>query len=434
MPDTVICRKSKQQQPHERKSMTTKLYESLQREADEILMYDEDYNINARLGLTILIYYTGGGSVAGQRKTLEAAERFYSKYHGYLKMHFWTDMRRFARLNPTAFQNKIDRTIKNAESERRFSCVLTSDMEYGQRAPEYQFKTLSSHPIDENGLSCLQITLPLSFLSTTAQQQEFEDWVEYVCKQFDILHGYAGLTIALPDSYYKYQFYEYAVTKRYWGVTPDSDSPITLLWYEGIKSISWYTLVGKAFQNKLNSTEIQNVLNHYRDITLKTYNGTMVFKAGKFPDLGDKTKPLPINYLVVNNLMRPILTQKLNDSLHTAFGNGKNRYSASQGYYWLHRWDNANFENGIFDPKGTKQELMPVYRERPLEAPYAGMWIPDDLENAIERHFEEGEVFPERGEYYKHLLNGTTEIWKGYCVWRLVKRDDGGSVLVASEF
>ena len=56
MPDTVICRKSKQQQPHERKSMTTKLYESLQREADEILMYDEDYNINARLGLTILIY------------------------------------------------------------------------------------------------------------------------------------------------------------------------------------------------------------------------------------------------------------------------------------------------------------------------------------------------------------------------------------------
>ena len=51
-------------------------------------MYDEDYNINARLGLTILIYYTGGGSVAGQRKTLEAAERFYSKYHGYLKMHF----------------------------------------------------------------------------------------------------------------------------------------------------------------------------------------------------------------------------------------------------------------------------------------------------------------------------------------------------------
>ena len=77
---------------------------------------------------------------------------------------------------------------------------------------------------------------------------------------------------------------------------------------------------------------------------------------------------------------------------------------------------------------------MPVYRERPLEAPYAGMWIPDDLENAIERHFEEGEVFPDRGEYYKRLLNGTTEIGKGYCVWRLVKRDDGGNILVASEF
>ena len=59
--------------------MTTKLYESLQREADEILMYDEDYNINARLGLTILIYYTGGGSVAGQRKTLEAGRTLFTQ-------------------------------------------------------------------------------------------------------------------------------------------------------------------------------------------------------------------------------------------------------------------------------------------------------------------------------------------------------------------
>ena len=112
----------------------------------------------------------------------------------------------------------------------------------------------------------------------------------------------------------------------------------------------------------------------------------------------------------------------------------KNRYSASQGYYWLHRWDNANFENGIFDPKGTKQELMPVYRERPLEAPYAGMWIPDNLENAIERHFEKGEIFPDDGEYLQHLQNGTTAIWKTDAVWRLLKRDDGGSVLQASEF
>ncbi|MGN6837900.1 type VI immunity family protein [Neisseria sp. P0022.S010] len=93
----------------------------------------------------------------------------------------------------------------------------------------------------------------------------------------------------------------------------------------GIKSVSWYTLVGKAFQDKLNRMAVQNVLTHYPDITLKTYTGLLVFKAGKFPDLGDKTQPLPINYLVVNNLMRPILTKKLNDSLHTAFGNGKNR-------------------------------------------------------------------------------------------------------------
>ena len=57
------------------------------------------------------------------------------------------------------------------------------------------------------------------------------------------------------------------------------------------------------------------------------------------------------------------------------------------------------------------------------------MWIPDDLENAIVRHFEGGEVFP-KGE----SITSTTEIWKSYCIWRLVKRDDDGSVLKASEF
>ena len=77
---------------------------------------------------------------------------------------------------------------------------------------------------------------------------------------------------------------------------------------------------------------------------------------------------------------------------------------------------------------------MPVYRERPLEAPYAGLWIPDNLENAIERHFEKGEIFPDDGEFYQHLLNGKIEVWKSDAIWRLVKRDDGGSVLQASEF
>ena len=46
----------------------------------------------------------------------------------------------------------------------------------------------------------------------------------------------------------------------------------------------------------------------------------------------------------------------------------------------------------------------------------------------------EEEVFPDDGEYLQPLQNGTTAIWKTDAVWRLLKRDDGGSVLQASEF
>ncbi|UOO77974.1 DUF3396 domain-containing protein [Neisseria sp. Dent CA1/247] len=415
--------------------MLSKQYEALEQEYRDILLHDEEHKILAQLGLVILIYFHDGGSVAGQRKVLEVFDRFYMHYHPYLKSHFWKGMRRFAKLNQTAFVKKQQKMIAAAEQGEALFGYLSSD-EWGDYSPDYAISTLTARPdIEPNEKpSFIQINLPISLLKTSQGKQEFEEWVAYLCKQFSIFHGYAGLTVSLPYDGFEYQFYEHSTTKHYWGITPDF-APYGTNWRTGLKSVNWYTFVGKKLQGRLKKQEVDNVLNHYPDITLQTCNDTMIFKAGSFPSTGDRNKPLPVPYLVVNNLLRPARVEKLKDAIHTAYGNGKTRYSASQGYYWLRRWDNANFEQGIFNPEGDKAELMPVYRQKPYEVPFGGMWVPDNVPEGIEKHLEQGEIFPNDGEYIWTLPDGNKQVTNAlYVVWRLVKRDDGGPVEVPSEF
>ncbi|SUA36789.1 Protein of uncharacterised function (DUF3396) [Neisseria zoodegmatis] len=414
--------------------MLSKQYEALEQEYRDILLHDEEHKILAQLGLVILIYFHDGGSVAGQRKVLEVFDRFYMHYHPYLKSHFWDGMRRFAKLNQTAFVKKQQKMIAEAEQGEALFGYLSSD-EWGEYSPDYAIGALTSAPSDDQNkeLSFLHLNFPLTVLRTVQGIQEFEEWIAYLCKQFSIFHGYAGLTLALPYSGHEYQFYEHSTTKRYWGITPDF-RVFAKNWKTGLKSVNWYTFVGKKLQGRLNKQEVDNVLNHYPDITLQTCNDTMIFKAGNFPSTGDRNKPLPVPYLVVNNLLRPARVEKLKDAMHSAYGNGKTRYSASQGYYWLRRWDNANFEQGIFNPEGDKAELMPVYRQKPYEVPFSGMWVPDNLSEGIEQHFEKGEIFPMEGEHIWVLPNRERHRTKDDAVWRLVKRDDGGPVEMPSEF
>ena len=191
-------------------------YETLEQAAREIFLHDENQKALAYLSPTILIYFYHDGDVAGQRKVIEVFERFYSQYRGYLKSHFWDGMRRFARLNHTAFSKKTVKMLKEAERWESLAGCLTSD-ETGEYAGEYFIETLTAYPSapQDRALSYLQLTLPLQLLKTAAGRKEFEEWVKYLCKQVTIYHGYAGLTVNLPYAYHRYQFHEYEITRRY---------------------------------------------------------------------------------------------------------------------------------------------------------------------------------------------------------------------------
>ncbi|EPR84514.1 hypothetical protein L289_1269 [Acinetobacter gerneri DSM 14967 = CIP 107464 = MTCC 9824] len=116
--------------------------------------------------------------------------------------------------------------------------------------------------------------------------------------------------------------------------------------------------------------------------------------------------------------------------MHTAYRGP--RYSQSEVYYWIHRWDSANFDQGILNLKGRKEELLPVlgdYSNDDNIVPYTGIWIPFDFEG-LGKELKKGQEFPEEGEHERQSGRISSKL----AVWKLAKREDGGPVLLPNPF
>jgi hypothetical protein len=116
--------------------------------------------------------------------------------------------------------------------------------------------------------------------------------------------------------------------------------------------------------------------------------------------------------------------------MHTAY-NGP-RYSLSQVYYWMRRWDNDNFTQGKFYFDGKKEALYPVlgqYDNAERIIPFSGIWTPFDFEG-VDQHLVQGEEFPEEAQYQRK----SGRISNKMAVWKLLKRDDNGMVLLPNPF
>ena len=116
--------------------------------------------------------------------------------------------------------------------------------------------------------------------------------------------------------------------------------------------------------------------------------------------------------------------------MHTAYRGP--RYSLSQVYYWIRRWDNANFSKGVFDFDGIKEDLLPILGEYGNEdriVPYSGVWTPFDFEG-LAQPLIQGQEFPEEGQHQRK----SGRISSKPAVWKLVSIDDGGIVLEPNPF
>lgn len=388
----------------------------------ELLMLDKDDNKLAQLSLTIQVYYLNGGNEEGKKKALKLIEQFKLKYP--LKSHFHINIRGFVKLTEKSYQA----IYKKAPQINAFEWFLSST-EDGETADDYSMSIYTAR--DNYGVSYMHINLPIDFAYNEKGRAEFDTWVKNIVSELEVLHGYAGLNIQLPYDRHAYQFYEYGVTRQYWGLTPDGASFFTTDWQKGTRSINWYSFVGKQLKNKLKQQPYYaEILANTSDIQVSELNDSLIFKAGEIPRLGNKDLPLPLSYIAINELFKVIRSDMPSDAMHTAYKGP--RYSLSQVYYWMRRWDNANFIQGKLDLNGKNEALFPVlgqYDNDDRIIPHSGIWTPFDFEG-IEQHLTKGNEFPEEAEYEWH----DGELDSKMAVWRLVKRDDGGDVLLPNPF
>lgn len=399
------------------------LIQQLKEAERELLMLDKEDCVLSQLSLTIQLYYLNGGNDEGKQKALNIIDKFKNQYS--LKSHF-------AAFKSNGFVEFTEKSYQSAYKKAKSSNVMEwhlSSAESGQFSGDYVLSVGTAR--DNYGCSYMEFNFPISFVYEESGRAEFYSWISYLIHNLDVLHGYAGLSIQLPHDRHPYQFYEYGVTRQYWGITPDGPSFFTLDWETGTRSINWYTFIGKDLKDKfINQPFYEATLKNSADIELIEMNDCIVIKAEKLPRLGNKSKPLPLSYVVVNQLCRAVRTEIPTDAMHTAYRGP--RYSLSQVYYWIRRWDNANFSQGVLDLDGRKEDLLPVLGEYGNDdriVPYSGVWTPFDFVG-IDQNLIKGQEFPEEGQHQRK----SGRISSKPAVWKLVSREDGGIVVQTNPF
>lgn len=391
-------------------------------------LYDEEQKEFAHMGLGITIYFYGGGSEQGQQKVLDVFKRYYERYGNFLNGLFMEDFHnRFIKCVPEKFAKYVEKGRQLALDNKKLSFAIGSDR-WGDYADDYLCKTLTSSPTGDreyNSLSYLRLVFPIDWLQSEDKCQEFEDWVNFLCAEFDVLHGYAGLECVLPYGFHKWQPHEYQVATHYYNVMPNCSAYTGDIDYrDAAKSIAWYTLLGKSLMERIQPQVWQRLAVQYPEITIKTKdNGVSVIKIDDLPDVGDAREVLPLNYQALNEALAPILKEVPNRLHHL---HSVPHFDAVKTYYWSHRWDNPNMKDGILDEQSKVIKTYPILVENgeTVSVPYSGVWQPFNHDGeAI--HLEKGNPFPSVPKP-ENLFAQT--------LWRLISRDDEGELLVEPDF
>ena len=126
---------------------------------------------------------------------------------------------------------------------------------WGDYADDYACETLTTSPTGEsvyNLLSYLRLVFPIDWLKDETKRAEFEEWVDYLCAQFDVLHGYVGLECILSYDPDEWEPHEYQVATHYYNVMPNCNAFMGYSDYpDAIKSIAWYTILGKSLSMRI---------------------------------------------------------------------------------------------------------------------------------------------------------------------------------------
>jgi hypothetical protein len=230
--------------------------------------------------------------------------------------------------------------------------------------------------------SYIKLVLPWSCLNEPDGPKIYQDWLIYLCNQFDAEHGYGGLSSVLPYDYHSYLPIEYELAQQYSGLQVDSmphSSSRELLGY--IKGVNWYTILGESCLKRLDGeSSVRHAFSGRGDIEILTYNNGLIIRAGEYPELGALEDGLPAAYVAVNKVVKPVRIPNP-DQLHSysPYGNCFEKDSTDRWY-------------ARFDQEETSS-TSPSRIEAGQPCSKAGYWFSPAQANS-RKYFKLGEEMP----------------------------------------
>lgn len=345
-----------------------------------------------RLGLICTVYFRQGGQRDMGYKVLGCFERFAEQFGEHLQGQFHSlSGRRFTSLRKDSIAKAKKNLRELVDDEGPFSWTLQSEKN-GERAAEYAFKAMTAHAESDpyGALSYAKIVLPWQRLETPEGEQQFLDWVRYLCETLDIDHGYAGLACTLPYDRHQFQPYEFQIAQRYSGLMVDSAPHMDLAeLQDGIKGVNWLTLLGPRYVEQLGGMDVLKQQLQLPDVSVQeTNNGRLIIQAGILPDVGAPENGHPPAYVAVNSVLKSIRVPNP-DQLHTCMDDAEG-FTKTNTLAWYARFDD------VPQPDEPAEQTVPVGKrcEAGQPCPESGMWWTPAKEN-VQRYFEQGELMPD---------------------------------------
>ncbi|ALE57949.1 hypothetical protein AC233_26050 [Burkholderia sp. HB1] len=310
---------------------------------------EHDYRYVVKLVLRATLFFTDGYTPEARRALQACFEDYLAHFAKELKWG-WDPQPASGKPTPWKLDDRLAEVAKDA-----FLSVKPDDS-----IVEGFASSLNPHYVGDYGIQCLtsakweqavgQDTSYISFWvpydaahkgSWDGGSFPLHDFLLSCCNRLNVTQGYAGLAIALPHEYARWESYELELAQNYYGV--EIDNPINVLGmienWQGVKGANWYTILGKHYANKLGGGKaIRSKLPDPAFHAYDTSGGGVLIRAGKEPQMAPVEEGLPSLYVAVNDVIRPVRTTEIR-SIGMGSNAGELRFNLRLTDLWMRRFD-----------------------------------------------------------------------------------------------
>lgn len=330
-----------------------------------------------KLGLIVTLYFKDGYTTENKQKVVECFERFYKEFKPYLK---WQVYRRDKKLTDANFAKSCAQILTTEPNEQYYWSLSSS--QGVEDAPGYCLSGMNSFEVHgDRDRSYIKLTLPWSILTESGGLEFYQKWLICFCNQVKAEHGYGGLSSILPNDYDSYMPMEYQLSQQYSGLEVDTFAySMGNEFLKHVKGVNWYTVLGNNYVERLGGeAAIRHALSGRGDIEILNYDYGLIIRAGQYPELGASEDGLPVAYVAVNRVVKPVRIPNP-DQLHSYSPYG-DCFDQKSTLRWYAR----------FDQESEKDMPSSILAGQPCSL--EGYWFTPAQPNS-RRHFRQGEIMP----------------------------------------